>query len=193
MTCSSIYGPIPGCATPITIATQGATGSSGTAGADGTSLLYNNRTEVYCSANTALQTLMTYTVDNTPTEVLTSAGDSLYIEAMFNVSAGVSGDLILEWGTSNTVVEYTINAPLLVDTDFLLKAFVSRFTGTTSQSVETSVTICGQPDSVWTKPVKTDSQDTSADVIINARTQKDAIGVLGDVTCNYLKVIKYDI
>lgn len=192
MTCDSIYGNIQGCATPITIATQGATGSAGATGAAGSSILNNDRTREAADANISLQTLHTYTIDNVPTVVLDTNGDAIYMEAMFNIAAGVSGTVLLEWGVANTVISYPINAALLTETNIILKAFITR-TGDSTQDVEAQIVICGTPDLVWTKGITTNSQDLTADVIVKSRCQKDLAGVSGDITCNYLKVIKYEI
>jgi len=191
--CTSIQGPILGCASTITLpGTQGPTGATGAAGAAGVSLLHNSRTRVDAAANTSLQPLATYSVVNIPTEVLDEDGDAIYLETMFNVASGVSGTFYLEYGAANTVVSYTVNSPLVADMDIILSAFITRIGGH-SQDVEAAVTVCGQPNFTWTKPIATDSQDLTADIALAVKVQKIAEGVSGDVTCNYFKVLKYEI
>lgn len=175
---------------------QGETGDDGAAGTDGTSLLYNNRIDFTDADNLTVQTLMTYTMDNTPTEVLDEVGDAVYIETQLEILAGVAGDIYIEFGTGNTVSTYTIEilSPLLTPTNIKLSAFVTRnSTSLDSQDIESTITIVGQPNSIQTFPVTTSNEDLAVDVVIRVRSIKTVKNGAADITCKYLKVIKYEI
>lgn len=177
--------------------TTGATGAAGAAGADGVGILYNSiSVPVQSAAAIGLQTLLSWTLDNTPTPKLSSAGDILYIEAYLSMVASINIRILYLLFGATTVNGWTYVPPN--NTEFLLKTYIHRVNATSQRAVSFAeyfglgppvpVVKYGNPTGIITL-----TENLAADIIIYVKCDCQGAAALGDVTLKYLLVEKHKI
>jgi len=157
---------------------------TGSAGSSSDPMVYNDITDSLDAASGLLQTLKSY---NLVGDTLATNGDMVTIEAFFDIIAGKTVDLSINIGLQNLAL-YTIST--MVRSYIKVIVELNRKTSGTTMS-EAKYTIIGLPDANFTHPIVSGVVDLTLNNTIGVNIQKSGAGGIGDVTCKYLRIIKY--
>ena len=187
--CDSQVANNCGNSTPIELIAKGAKGDAGLPGVDSAPpVLYNNHTDASDDITLNLNTLKSYTLDNTPTPVMDVDGDYLKIETYYTVGAGVSVDLSLVMGATTIA---TINVVTVVAKEIKLWAIINR-TGAATQQIEGFSETLGLPSSIVSTSITGATENLALDSIVSAVSQKTVSVGAADITCEYLRITLFE-
>lgn len=136
--CGNGYTGNCNCSDPIELVSTGpagATGATGAPGTDGTSILFSNIAAYNATIGVTGETLFTYVLDNTPTQVLPTAGDFIKIKGRMSFYDTVNSracDVVVNIGAYAIVLPRTQvynTAYAYIDFDITIKKITNILGG----------------------------------------------------------------